>query len=236
MATTLQTIVDIARRHLNAPAATETFWTDAELVALTNRGIRDLWRAINDNFQDYFLTVDASNVSLAANGTSLTGVPAGVSIIRGIEARTLTSYPSLTFRPKAYDHADFQTARAQSALDPSQGGTIWWHASGAGGPVAAPTIRVAPTVSATVLLTLIYVPVLADLVIADTNPIPGESDNALVAWTVAYGRAKEREDRSPDPAWINVYGTEKQNILVGLTPRQTEEEETAEAFFEQYWQ
>ena len=49
MATTLQTIVDISRRHV--VEVTASFWTDAELVAICNRGIRDLWRAINDNYQ-----------------------------------------------------------------------------------------------------------------------------------------------------------------------------------------
>lgn len=234
MATTLQTIVDITRRHLNAPAATETFWTDAELVAIINRGIRDLWRSINDNFQDYFLTVDSTNVSLAAGAGQLTGVPAGVSIIRALEPRTLST-AQIVFRPKPYDHADFQSARAATAINPSQGGTVWWHVIGAGAPVAAPTILVAPTLASTLNLTLIYVPTIDDVAIGANNPIPGESDNALVAWAVAYARAKEREDRSPDPAWISVYGTEKQEILVGLTPRQTEEEDVVEAMFEQYW-
>ena len=46
-----------------------------------------------------------------------------------------------------------------------------------------------------------------------------------MAWTVAFARAKEREDRSPDPAWLAIYATEKQNILTRLTPRQTQEPE-----------
>lgn len=234
MATTIQTIVDIARRHLIEGSA--SFWTDNELVALGNRGIRDLWRAINDNYQDYFLTVDATNVSQAASTGTLTGVPSDVSIIRGIEPRTLSSYPTLHYRPKNYTHPDFMAARARSDTDPANGGTIWWHAVGAGAPVAAPTIYVAPTLTTAVLLRLVYVPVLTEKIISDANPIPGESDNALIAWIVAYGRAKEREDRSPDPAWIAIYGQEKTNILVSLSPRQTDEEEVAEALFEQWWQ
>ncbi len=234
MSTTIQTCVDIARRHLLEASA--SFWTDAELVALGNRGIRDLWRAINDNYQDYFLTIDATNVSQAASGSTLTGVPADVAIVRGIEPRTLSSYPNLHFRPKSYNHPDFQAARANAGINPTDGGTIWYHIMGAGAPVAAPTIQVAPILTAAVPLRLTYVPTIAEKVIGDANPIPGESDNALVAWMVAYGRAKEREDRSPDPGWLAVYGTEKQNILVSLTPRQTDEEEVVEALFEMWWQ
>jgi hypothetical protein len=234
MATTLQTIVDITRRHLNEPTA--SFWSDNELVALCNRGIRDLQRAINDDFQDYFLTVDATNVSQAANALTLTGVPADVGIVRGLEPRVLTTFPTLHYRPKNYVHPDFMAARSMAAFSPDLGGTIWWSVAGAGGPVAAPTIYVAPALSTAVLLRLIYTPTIAELAIGGTNPIPGESDNALVAWTVAYAMAKQREDQSPDPGWLAVYGTEKQNILVSLTPRQTDEDDIAEALFEQYWQ
>jgi len=233
VATTLQTIVDIARRHV--VEGTASFWTDAELVALCNRGIRDLWRAVNDNYQDYFFTNDATLVSMAASTTSLSGVPADVAIVRGIEPRVLSSYPDLVFRPKNYNHADFISARASSDINPAEGGIIYYHLVGAGGPVAAPTIYVAPTLTAAVPLRLIYVPTIAEKVIGDANPIPGESDNALVCWVVAYMRAKEREDRAPDPEWLTLYGTEKTNILVSLTPRQTDEEEVAEAFFEPYW-
>lgn len=233
MSTTIQTLVDISRRHLLE--ATAKFWTDAELVALANRGIRDLWRAIQDNYQDYFLTVDTTLVSMAASTGTLNGVPADVSIVRGIEARTLTAYPSLHFRPKNYTHADFQTARAQSAIDPVNGGTIWYAPVGAGAPVGAPTIYVAPQVNSEVLLRFIYVPTFAEKAIGDTNPIPGESDQAIIAWIVAYARAKEREDRAPDEGWLGVYATEKKNILVALTPRQQDEEDVAEAFFEPYW-
>ena len=70
---------------------------------------------------------------------------------------------------------------------------------------------------------------------ASNNPIPGESDNAVVAWTVAYARAKEREDRSPDPNWLAVYATEKQHLLQSLGLRQLQEPEFADAMFMSYW-
>lgn len=231
MATTLQTILDITRRQLNETTA--KYWSDAELIALMNRGIRDLWRTINDNYQDYFFTTDT--VTQAASATTLTSVASDVSIVRGLEPASLNTYPNLGYRPKPYNHPDFQTARASSAIDPTSGGTIWYWLVGAGAPVAAPTIYVAPAVTAEVSLTLTYVPTLTELTVSDDNPIPGESDNALVSWTLAYARAKERPERSPDPAWLGDYERERQKILVSLAPRQTAEEHVVEAAFELWW-
>lgn len=236
MATTLQVIVDQVRRHLSETTA--SFWTDNELVAHANRGIRDLWRAINNNYQDYFLTDDITNVSLAASAVALTGVPADVGVIRGIEPRVRANFPQLMFFPKPFMHPDFANARARSAFDPIQGGTIYWWATGAGGPVAAPTVKIAPSVSSAVPLRLVYIPTLTEKVISDANPIPGESDEAIIAWTVAHAVMKQRDKedvQSPDPGWMGIYGTEKASILVSLAPRQTEDDDVAEAIFEPYW-
>jgi hypothetical protein len=235
MATTIAALIVQVRAHLNEPTA--SFWTDAELTSILHNGVRDLWRAINDNFQNYFLTIDATNVSMAAGATTLTGVPADVSIVRLIEPRSLTSYPFVKFLHRPYDHPDFQAARAAGTFDPSQLGTIYFDISDAGAPVAAPTIRVAPSISAALLLTLGYVPTLkySGVGAFTDNPVPGESDQALVNWGVAYARAKEREDRSPDPAWVQMYSAEKQNILTSLTPRQTQDETVAEGMFEDSW-
>ena len=98
-----------------------------------------------------------------------------------------------------------------------------------------PTIYVAPKLSAAVNLSMTYVPSLAVLTAISTNPVPGESDNAVIAWTVAYARAKERDDRAPDAGWLAIYGSEKQNILVSLSPRQTQEPVVATAMFEELW-
>lgn len=233
MATTLQTLVDVSRRHLIETTA--SFWSDAELVALLNRGVRDLWRAINDNFQNYNFTT-VTTVTQASGASVLSSVPTNCSIILGIEPASRATYPNLHYRPKDYVHPDFSNARAADAFQPESGGTIWYDRVNAGAPVAAPTIEVAPSLTATLSLRLTYIPTIgAELVIGDPNPIPGESDNALIAWCVAYARAKEREDRSPDPSWIAVYGTEKQNILASLTPDQHDEEDITEALFEGYW-
>lgn len=220
----------------NTSGITNQFWDDQHLLDILNRGIRDLQRAINDNYQDYFLTIDETNVSQAANATSLTGVPADVGIVRGIEARTLSDYPHLHYFPKGYMEPEFQSARAATAQDPQGGGNVYYHVRGAGGPVGAPTIDVAPKLSTTVLLRLVYIPTFtAEKVASDDNPIPGDSDWALAAWTVAYVLADEREEHEPDPSWIQVYATEKANILTAITPRQTDEPDVAEAMFEEYW-
>ncbi|MCA1841397.1 MAG: hypothetical protein LC723_13925, partial [Actinobacteria bacterium] len=114
--------------------------------------------------------------------------------------------------------------------------TIFYAIAGPGGPVGAPTIRTAPTLNADVAVRFTYIPPLPpSLAGADLVPIPGESTNALVAWGVAYARAKEREDRAPDPGWFAIYGQEKMNILEGLGVRQLQEGRVVDAFFEEYW-
>jgi len=234
MATALSALVTIVRAHLNEPTA--SFWSDAELVSLVNLGIKDLWRALNDNFQDYFLTNDATNVSMVASALTLTGVPADVAVIRGIEPRDPAAYPNIRFESRNYMHALFQQARAsQSGMDPSQGGTIYFWTTGAGAPVAAPTVYVAPTLTTTLLLRLVYAPTLVLKTASDANPIPFESDQALIAWTVAFALAKRKENQTPDAEWMSIYATEKSHILTAATPRQTQDEEVAEGLFET-WQ
>lgn len=235
MATPLSTIATRARVHLVETAA--SFWTDAELVQHAIYGCQDLWRSIIDNYQDYFLTIDETNVSQAASATSLTGVPADVFRVKGIEPRTLTdtsANSNLLYRPLDFMHTDFVRARAAPAVDPS-GVTVYYDLIGTAGPVAAPTIRVAPAFTSAVNLRLVYIPTLAALTSADNNPIPGETDNAIMAWVIAYARAKEREDRSPDSEWLAIYATDKQHILQAITPRQDDENEYAEGLFESYW-
>ena len=88
--------------------------------------------------------------------------------------------------------------------------------------------------SAALTLNLWYVPTLGVSqyqLLTATNPIPGESDQALVTWIIAYMRAKERDDRSPDPSWLAVYATEKNNLLASLTPRQEAEAEHVDSIF-----
>lgn len=246
MATTVAALIAAARRTLHENSeimAPDGFWTDAELAAHANTAAHDLWRAICDLLnQDYFFTVDASLVSQEANAETLTGVPADVAIVRGLEPRVLTNYPALRYEQAPYNSTKFQRARAWGTVSPDNAGPIYWAVSGAGAPVGAPTIRVAPALSATVPLRLCYAPTLLTLVhgvagageIA-TNPIPGESDNAIIAWIIAYAIAKDSEDRLPDAGWLSIYGTEKQNILTALTPRADEDDTIVEALFEDEW-
>lgn len=235
MASTIQSLVDMTRNHL--VETTASFWTDLELVAIMNKGAKDLYRAINDNGQDYFFakTTALDNVRAAANTEDLAGVPTTVTIVKGIEPIDQTTYPALKFFPRSYQHPEFQAARAEGAYEPRDGGNIFYAIHGAGAPIGAPTISIAPKLRSEVPVMLIHIPELADFVIAGNNPIPGFSDQALVNWTVAYAKAKEREDGMPDPGWLALYGNEKNNILVSLAPRQTDEVEVVEAIFEEYW-
>lgn len=233
MATLLSSLLTQVRAHLNE--STESFWSDAELLSHLNNGIKDLWRAINDNYQDYFLTLDITNVTLAANATTASGVPSDVSVVRLIGPRDRATYPYLTMESRSLDHPDFIAAQAQSAIDPSSLRLMYFWVSQAGAPVGAPTIHMAPTISASLPLQLGYVPTVPAKASTDSNPIPGESDQALINWTLAYGLAKQREDQQPDTGWLTMYATEKANILKAISPRQTQDVEVAEAVFEDWW-
>lgn len=233
-------IQDIIRRVRTVLLETKAprFWSDDELVDIANDGISDLWGAIIDLHQDHYLTIVADgSVTLAANTSTLTGVPADCFRIQLIEPLDITSGATargMLFVPRKYNHPDFVGARTQSAIDPSTAGPIYFQMTGQGAPVGAPVVQVAPQISATTTLRLAYNPVLAVAAIADLNPVPGQADNALKAWIVAYARAKERDMRDPDPAWLQVYETAKQLILIRLTPRQEQDPDVVESLFEGY--
>lgn len=233
MATLLSALETQARRHLDETTA--SFWSSAELIDLCNRGIKDLWGAIVDLHQEHFFTVDASNVSLAADTATITGAPTDVFRVLLIQPRDTSSSASgrnTQFVPKDYNSAEFINALGQADQDPATGPIIYYTVTQAGAPVGAPTIYIAPQLTSSLNLRVVYIPTMPDVVANGANPIPGESDQALIAWVVAYARAKEREDRSPDPNWLAVYGTEKQNILTRLTPRQEQEPDYVEGYLE----
>lgn len=211
------------------------YWTDAEILVHLIDGAKDMWAAILDTYGDHYLTVDETLVSLAASATQLTGVPTDCFRVHLIEPRDTTSagqYAYVSFVPRKYNHPEFVAARAQGTMDPSLARIIFYDVSGAGTPVGTPVILTAPKISAALNLRFVYNPVLAAMTSISNNPIPGESDKALVSYAVAFARAKERDDRSPDPNWIAVYATEKQSILVRITPRQDQEAEYVSGIFE----
>lgn len=237
MATAISSVIAAARVELKE--ATASYWTDAELLTHFQHGVNDMWGAIIDLNQEHWLTVDITNVSLAANGDSLTGVPADCFRVHIIEPRDVTSAgttPDVMFWPRDYNSPMFRNARQLTAQDPTSGLNIFYTLTQAGSPVAAPTVLTAPRVSSAVNLRFVYVPgpASAALTTASNNPIPGESDNALMAWMIAYAHAKDREDKSPDPNWLAIYATEKQNLLVRMAPRQTQEPDYVEDCFGGY--
>lgn len=239
MATLLSALETQARRHLIETTA--SFWTSAELIDILNHGIKDLWGAYTDLHQEHYFTNDITSVSIAADTATLSGVPTDVFRILLIEPKVTSSlgtYRGLVFVPRDYNHQDFVAARTWGSVTSSVDSVIYYTLSQAGAPVGAPTIHIAPTLSGAIAagdIRLVYIPTIAAKVAGDTNPIPSESDNALIAWTVAYARAKEREDRSPDPNWLAVYATEKQNLLTRSTPRQEQEPELVDPMFSTLW-
>lgn len=235
MATLLSSIETQARRHLIETTA--FFWSSDELIALATAGIKDLWRDIVDLKQEHYLTIDNDHVFLTAGTSQLSGVPNDVHKVYLIEPRDLSTTGSnngLVFSPLDYNHQAFQGARGREDITPSND-TIFYAIHQQGAPVSAPTILIAPSTTSDVLLSFCYVPTLGPLTKDSQVPIPGEADNAVVAWTVAFARAKEREDRSPDDAWLTIYATEKQHLLESLGLRQYQENVFAEALFSEYW-
>jgi hypothetical protein len=230
MATLVSSIEAQARFYLKEP--TPRFWSSDELVGIINHGIKDLWGMIVDLNQEHFLTIDTNNVSLGAGNTQLTGVPSDTFRVHLIEPLDTTSDPGqkVIFVPRDYNSPDFINARSRPAQEPMGALAIYYTLVGAGSPVGAPTVLTAPKVTSALPLRFVYVPGPTAVTTGSTVPIPGEADNALVAWTVAYARAKERDDRSPDPNWLMVYKTEKDALSVRLTPRQTQEPEVVEDF------
>lgn len=233
MPTQISTIETLVRQRLDE--ISPRYWASDELVGIIGAGVRDLWRDIANLKQEHFLTVNTTDVTMPADSYELAGVPNDVHKVHLIEVRDLTSSSNgLVFQPLDYNHKDFALARSRGSISP-EADTIFYAITAPGSPVGAPVIRVAPSVSSTVNLRFSYVPTLGTLTAGSVVPIPGEADNALVAWSVAYARAKEREDRAPDPAWIKIYATEKDNLLNSLGLRQYHEPSYADALFSEYW-
>lgn len=235
MATTIAQIETLARLRLDE--VTPRFWSSDELTNIIIAGIKDLWREVVNLKQEHFLTIDET-VTLDANTFELDGTPADlhkVYMIEPLDASGNSSNVGLAFRPLDYNHPKFVAARHADATDPSNA-TIFYAIHSAGAPVDAPVIRIAPRVTSDVNIRLTYVPTIAgDLASDDDVPIPGDADNALVAWTVAYARAKERDDRAPDPNWLATYTGEKTRLLNSLGLRQLQEKEYVDAMFEDHW-
>ena len=82
----------LAGDSATAPSAITggSFWTDDELLDKLIDAAKDMWAAILDTYGDHYLTVDVTNVSLAASATSLTGVPTDTFRVHLIEPRDTT--------------------------------------------------------------------------------------------------------------------------------------------------
>lgn len=236
MSTLISSLIASARTSLNE-SGSAVFFTDAELLDYAQRGIRDLWRRINDKEVDYFIVIDDTNVTLPANTAALAGVPADVFRVVAVEPRVVgpdNPNKGLIFKPRPYTHPDFVQARAIGLRDPRHT-VVFYAVMFQGAPVAAPHIQVAPQVRDAVDLRLVYNQTFAALLTSSANPIPGESDNAVICWIVVYAKARDRDDQAPDPEWLALYNTEKQNLVRELSPRSIQEPEVVEALFEDAW-
>ena len=244
-ATSYVSLIKSARKQIAAARGSgssytpDPFWDDEELFEIAKRGTTDLWAAYIDLHQEHFLSINETDVSLASGDTQLSGVPIDTFRVYLIEPLDPTT-TQCVFLPRPYNHPDFIAARAwgaQTLVSPITSLRIYYCMTGAGTPNSTPVILTAPPLAAAVCVRFAYVPTLSihnyKLETA-RNPIPGESDLALIAWICAYMRTKERDDRSPDPAWLQVYATEKQSLLARSTPRQEQDVEVVDSVFGEY--
>src|SRR3990167_5630401 len=107
-----------------------SYWTSAELVAITIRGIKDLWRDLVNLKQEYYLTINETDVFLAANASTLSGVPNDVHKVYLID-------------PREYNSTAFAIARSQSAVDP-QKTEFLFAVIGQGSQAGLTEVRIAP--------------------------------------------------------------------------------------------
>ena len=97
----------------------------------------------------------------------MSSVPSDVYKIYLIEPADTTSggtYRNLIFVPRDYNSKEFNYARTLSAQDPTQRQVIYYALTGQGAPIAAPTVRIGPTVSSAIAagsLRFVYYPTLA---------------------------------------------------------------------------
>jgi len=236
--TTVKSLIDQVRTPLkDFPADRldgKSYWGDPEILLHLNNGAKILWRAIVDLYDHHFTVVDEENFFIEASTKIIYGVPETVHRITSLEPRVLgESNPnrSLIFKPANWNSDLFTQARAQAATSPTNA-VIYYTLMAAGAPVGPPVIRIAPALTSSMLLTCTYVSTIAPFDETDRNPIPGESDQALINYAVAQCRAKEREDSMPDPGWMALFATERTDLLVRLDKRQEQAPDIVEGMFD----
>ncbi len=207
MATPIADLLTNARVHLSevSPRA----WSDETLLVYANAGFKDLWRRIVDLYKHHFVTIEETSIGIIAGDAHVSYVPADLYRVVSLEPRTLgedNPNRGLIFKPKDWNDPAFVQARARGTVA-AESRVVYYDIFTQGAPVGAPTIRIAPRLSTNVLLSCVYNHTLPKLDETDDNPIPGESDTAIVNWIVAYARAIERDDRAPDPEWLALYAT-----------------------------
>ena len=222
------------------------FWTDAELTDILTLGCVDLWGAILDLHQDHYFKINTTDVVLKTATTAdisagfkeISGIPYDcfrILLIEPLDTTVVGPGHQVLFMPRKFNHPDSIIARTLDPQDPSAlpSRQIYYCITGVGAPIEPPHVICQPLISADLPIRLVYNPTVQ---VDEYNPIPGGSDNALKAWTIAYAMAKEGEGpaRVPDTGWLTVYGTEKQMILTRLTPRQEQEPDVVEDMFQGY--
>jgi hypothetical protein len=240
MASKMSDLIVQVRDFIVEPSA--NYWTDAELLRYMTQGAKNMWGAILNTYGDQYLVVSRDgSVFYDVNSDRLSGVPKDCFRVHQIEPVDTTSggqNQNIIFVPKKFNHPDFTAARSIEGVDPSTVGQIYYDISGVGAPNESPmTILCAPRVTTKMPLLFAYNRTLGPLSLDSINPIAGESDMALIAWTVAFALGKEQASgqRIPDAGWLTVYSTEKSSVLSAMMPRQDQEPEVVDGLFDGLW-
>lgn len=235
MATTLGTILfDARKQYLHDETAVA--WDDDELLSHARKGISRLWRRIVDMYEEHFIAINEVDCFLEAGEAMLTGVPDDCYRVVLIEPRVIGASsvnPGLIFKPKKWQDPAFLNARARTPIEPRED-IVYYELHEQGPPIGPPVIRVGPRLSSSMLLTIAYnqrLPV--ESYDEDSyNPIPGDSDHALMCWIVAHAKAKDREDQRADPGWLKDFDKEAMDLVTRMAPRQVQELAHVEGMFE----
>jgi hypothetical protein len=226
----------------NTSGVLGTYWSDDELREHAISAAKDLWRRFTDLHEDHFVTIDEENVSAVVNDTVLDGVPEDVFRVLLLEPRDVTDNGAargLRFIPAKFNSDEFRADRRLGSVDPSGGAVVRYAILNAGSPVDAPTIKLSRALSSTTLLTLEYIHTLDDDALREddaVNPIPGESDEAMLDWMCAFALGKQNPDGhlEPDGTWMALYEKQAGLILQASAPRQEQQPRIVRGVFDDF--
>lgn len=113
---TLGKLISSVRRMLNQPNASNSFWSDEELMDYLNEGIRVYFaEVVQGNEGQFSTTVDLNLVS----GTETVALPSDFFEIRTLHRKTGSSYQIMTYNPDVTASYDTATSSVGDSYVPA---------------------------------------------------------------------------------------------------------------------